>query len=1065
VTLSDLSIKRPVFAWMLMAGLILFGAISLGRLGISYMPDIDFPTLNISVTWEGSAPEILEAELVDQFEQRVIATEGLVEIRSSVRQGTANITLDFEINRDIDAAVQEVQTALSQVRLPLGVDPPTIRKQNPEEDPVMWLGVSGSREFRALAEFVDLYLKDQFQTIPGVGEVMINGFSDRNLRIWIRNDDLKKYELSVLDVVNAVTREHSEIAGGYIENQEKEINVRSMGEGITADEVANILITQRGGQPIYDTTIRLRDVARVEDGLNDIRRIFRIDGKNAVGLGIKKQRGSNEVAVAEAVRQKVEEVKKTLPPDVNLRINVDFTRFVEQSVYYTKKELLLASLITAVICFLFLGTWTSSLNVLLSIPTSIVGTFTVIYFMGFTLNLFTMLALTLVIGIVVDDAIMVLENIVRHFHMGKNKVKAARDGAREITFAAVAASVAVMAIFLPVAFMQGIIGKFFFQFGVTITAAVALSLVEAITLTPMRCSQFMAEASRNSVRPQRGSLRVWAAYVFARVEQVVGETADRWFGRLAAHYQRALHTALDHRWTVLLVSAVLFGLSVGVVFLLRREFVPTQDQNFFRISLINPVGSSLAYTERQCIEIENYIKSRSDVDRFLMSIGGLNGQSNTAFIPVVLKEKHEREKTQSEIVEEFRKDLSQIVKGARLQISDLSSRGLTSRRSLPVEFNIRGVDYAQLKTAAEKIMKRMEESGLMRDVDTNYREGMPELRIHPNREEAAKRGVSMEDLGTTINAAIGGVRRGKFTNDARRYDVRMRLESQERLQPEDANKLQIRTSYGELIPLTDIVKLEVVPTVQEIGRINRQRAITISANLAPNVSQSAAIAMAEKISREALPEGYTFNLEGGSQTYMESIYSLWGVLLLGIVVAYMVLASQFNSFLHPVTVLLALPFSVTGAFLALWLTGQSVNLFSMIGLILLFGIVKKNSILLVEFTNHLRQHDRLEPRAALEKACPIRLRPILMTSLATMGAAVPTALSTAAGSEARVPMAMTIIGGVLVSTFFTLFVVPCFYSLMSRFERITVEELEIEEEFRSSPETAAVNGRPSPGRD
>ena len=1033
MTLSDLSIKRPVMAWMLMFGLIVFGAVSLGRLGVSYMPDIDFPQLDIGVTWEGAAPEIMEAELVDQIEQRVIAVEGLTNLRSSIRQGQANITMEFDIDRDIDAAVQEVQTAISQVRLPLNVDPPTIRKQNPEDDPIMWIGISSTRSFRDVIEYVDLYLADQFETLDGVGEVQRGGFTERNLRVNVNNDSLKKASLSILDVVRAVEREHSEVAAGIIENDKNEINLRTMGEGLTAEQVGNILITQRGGQPIYDTNIRLKDVASVEDSLADVRRILLIDGKKAVGLGIKKQRGSNEVQVANNVIAKVAELQKTLPDDIKIRVNVDFTRFVVQSIYYTQKELLIACILTAIICFLFLGTWSSSVNVLLSIPTSIVGTFMVIYFMGFTLNLFTMLALTLVIGIVVDDAIMVMENIVRHFQMGKNKVKAAREGAREITFAAIAASVAVMAIFLPVVFMDGIIGKFFFQFGVTITAAVALSLLEALTLTPMRCSQLMAREKDN--------------FVTRKANTTLG-----WLTRI---YQKTLHVCLNHRWKVVVSSIMLFALSMGSIFFLRQEFVPQQDQSFFRVGIQTPVGSSLEYTFKKCLEIEKYLNSRKDVTRYLISVGGFGGQSNTAFIPVVLIPKDERDKTQGQIMQEFRKDLNMIPDVRITQLTDLSTRGLVARnQSPPVEFNIRGNDYKELKKASDAITAAMEATGIMLDVDTNYREGQPELRIVPDRDAAALRGVSMDDLGLTVNSAMGGIRQGKFTNNSRRYDVRIRLLPEERLIPEDINKLQIRTSYGELIPLTDVVKLDMVKTVQSIARVDRQRAITIKANLTPGVSQSTAIAEAERISKELLPEGYTFNLEGTSQTFKESFRSLWFVFIIGLIAAYMVLASQFNSFIHPVTVLLALPFSVTGAFLILLIFNQSINLFSMIGLILLAGIVKKNSILLVEFTNKVRETENVGVRSALEKACPIRLRPILMTSMATIGAAIPTALSTAPGSEARVPMALVIIGGVAVSTFFTLFVVPCAYSLFSRFERHRNTK-EIDEEFSGKNEDPA----------
>jgi HAE1 family hydrophobic/amphiphilic exporter-1 len=1012
MTLAEISIRRPVFAWMLMFGLIVFGAISLGRLGVSYMPDIDFPVIDISVEWEGAAPELIEAEIVDEIEQEIISVEGIKEIRSTVRQGTANITVEFEIHRNIDAALQEIQAGVAQVDLPLGVEPPIVKKSNPEEEPIMWLGINSTRPYRDLVEYVDLYIKDSFQIIPGVGEVILGGFSPRNLRIWIDNDKLKEHELTMIDLIRAVQSQHAELPGGYMENDQREWNVRTMGEGLTAADVANILITRRGGQPIYDTSIRIRDVAAVEDGTDDVRRMFRIEGRQAISLGIKKQRGTNEVEVASAVRKKVESLAKTLPPDIGIRVNVDFSRFTEQAVYFTQKELITAALVTGLVCLLFLGSWSAAFNVLLSIPTSIMGTLIVLYFFGFTLNLFTLLALALVIGIVVDDAIMVLENIVRHFHAGKGRTRASEEGAREITFAAMAATVAIIAIFLPVAFMSGIIGKFFFQFGVTISAAVSLSLLEAITLTPMRCSQLM-----------RRSEPGWYA-----------RGLDAAMRGMSAFYGAFLRGTLRWRWIVLLGSFAIFLASLSLLKSLRQEFVPPQDQNFFRLAVETPVGSSLEFTRGKVIEVEDYIHSRSDVARHLVSIGGLDGRSNTAFVPVVLVDKDKRGKSQAQIMNEFRRDLAHI-KDVRITMSDLSTRGLSPRRSVGVEFNLRGSDYAKLDQSAQSIVDRLQQTGLFVDLDTNYRKGMPELQVIPDREEAAKRGVAVDDIGETVRCAIGGVRAGKFTSDGRRYDVRLRLKPLERLEPEALAKLEIRNDYGEVVPLNSVVDWEIVPKVQTISRVDRQRAISITGNVATGKSQAEAIAAAEQAAKEILPEGYSLHLEGGSQTFKESFDSLWFTLLLGVIIAYMVLAAQFNSFIHPFTVLLALPFSLTGALATLGWFDESLNLFSMIGVILLMGIAKKNSILLVEFTNQVRERSHATVEEALARACPIRLRPILMTSFATAGAAIPLALTTAPGSEARVPMALAILGGVAVSTLFTLFVIPCAYQIFSLFER------------------------------
>lgn len=1014
-TLSDISIRRPVFAWMLMIALIVFGAISFFRLGVSQMPDVDFPVLNVSVSWEGAAPEIMETELADKFEAAVISVQGLREISSNIKQGSVNITLEFDLDRDIDAALQEVQANISKIRLPKDVEPPTITKSNPDDQPIMWIGISSTQKsLREIINFVDLSLKDQFQIVPGVGEIILSGFSERNLRVWVDNNKLVPLELTILDIQRALEAGHIEAAAGRIENSKQELNLRMMGEGYSPPEVGEILITERGGRPIFGATIRIKDVATVEDGLADIRRVSRVNGVPGVGLGIKKQRGANAVDVGKRVTSKMEELRPTLPKDVAMGINFDSTRFIKESIEETEFTLLLSAIATAIVCWLFLGSWVSTFNILLSIPTSIVGSFTVIYFFGFTLNFFTILGLALAIGIVVDDAIMVLENIYRHRDMGKSTLAAARDGAREITFAAVAASVAVMAIFLPVAFMKGIIGKFFFQFGVTITTAVALSLLEAITLTPMRCSQFM-ESSHSS-----------SAFV---------KMLNDIFQRLANLYRKVLEICLRWRWTVIILSTAVFIWSLSLMGGLRKEFIPSQDQSMFLMRVQTPLGSSLEYTSTVLKSAEEYIKSRPEVIRYFGAVGGFGGgEVNTGMIFVTLVPRAERSLPQSKIMEEFRAEL-QKVKDLKVFVQDLSMRGFTAQRGFPIEFNIRGQDWGTLHEKSDEFVKALAETKLVTDLDTDYRLGMPEVRVWPLREKAAEHGVDIDALLNTISTAIGGSRLGKYTSDGRRYDMRISLADDQRVSSENILNLRIRNNHGELIELRNLVKIETIPTLQTITRRNRQRSISVFANIAPGASQAEILKNIEVIGKKILPPGYKVYLGGSAQTFSESFQSLNFVLILGVVIAYMILASQFNSFIHPITVLLALPFSITGAILALAISDQSINLYSMIGVILLMGIVKKNSILLIEFANQLRFEHGLDLKEAILKAGTTRLRPILMTSIACIAAAIPPALALGPGAESRVPMSVAILGGVLISTFFTLLVVPCAYSLFSRLER------------------------------
>ena len=1023
MTLSDISIKNPVFAWMLMIGLIFFGWLSFMGLGVGEMPDVDFPVVSVSLTWEGAAPEVMESDVIDVVEDAVMGIQGIREVSSTTRQGTADVTIEFELERDIDVALQEVQSKVSQAqrRLPEDMDPPVVAKVNPTDSPIIWLGLSSTnRSARDLMGYVQDTLKDRFQTISGVGDITLGGYVERNLRVWISYEKLNEYQLAVKDVIDAIENNHAEIPAGRIEAPEKEMNVRAMGEAASVEEFGNILVSKRGGAPVYKP-IYLKDVATIEDGLADVRRLSRVLGKTAVGIGIRKQRGSNAVAVAHAVKDRLKEVQKELPAGMDLGVNFDSTRFAEDAIKELIFTLILSALLTSLVCWVFLGSWSSTINVLLAIPTSILGTFLFFRFANFTLNTFTVLGLSLAIGVVVDDAIMVLENIVRYHEKGLGRMEAAQTGARQITFAAIAATAALIAIFLPVAFMKGVIGKFFFQFGVTISAAVSLSLLEALTLTPMRASQFLTVGERTTR---------------------FGRAVDHGFERLSVSYRKLLGEALKRRWTVVITAILIFVLSLGLFKLLRKEFVPAQDQSMFLCRIQTPVGSSLSFTNEHFKKAEEFVMGRPELNRYYAAIGGFGGgEVNTGMLFVTLKPKNQRppdpEKkhplSQQELIAVFRKELNQIP-DTKAFIQDLSTRGFTAQRGFPVEFTVRGRDWDKLVGYSNAIKDKMKESGLMADVDTDYQEGVTEVRVIPNRTKAQQHGVDMKAIGDTVNAQIGGTRVGKYTRGGRRYDVRVRLEEKERAAPEDIQNLTVWNNRGEMVKLADVVDIRQQPSLLSITRRGRERAIGIFANVTPGKSQSDALEAVNKIAKEVLPEGYRVVFSGSAKVFKESFGSLGFAFWIGVIVAYMILASQFNSYVHPISVLLALPFSISGALIALFLSKQSLNIYSLIGFILLAGIVKKNSILLVDFTDHLRREGKGVHEALLE-ACPIRLRPILMTSISTVAAVVPPALAIGPGAETRVPMAMAVIGGVIFSTVLTLFVVPCAYSLFTKLEK------------------------------
>lgn len=1007
MNITEVCVRRPVLAWMIMLATIVFGLVAAQRIGVSQMPDIDFPTISVSVTREGAAPEVMESDVVEVLEDALAQVEGVTAITSTSRLGTANLTVDLDLSRDVDVAMQDVQTKVAQAqrRLPSDLDPPEVSKTNPEDRPIMWVALSGPFPRQVLADYARYRLRDTLQTVPGVGEVMMGGYLERSVRIWLDAVRLEERGLAVQDVLTALRTEHVELPAGRIETADREIDVRVLGEALSLDQMRDLVIKK-----IDNTPIRLRDVALIEDGFEDLRRLARVGAQSAQGLGIKKQRGANTVAVATGVREKLSEVKKGLPEGMRADVMFDGSQFVEQSVADIEHELFFAVLLTALVCWMFLGSFSSTLNVVLAIPMSLLGTLAVTYFMGFTLNTFTLLAMALAVGIVVDDAIMVLENIFRHHELGKSPVQAALDGTNEIKFAALSATLAVCAIFVPVIFMEGIVGRFFYQFGITLSLAVLFSYVEAITLAPARCAQLLGKGRARRSR--------------------VGQVVDAGFDRLRRVYARLLGWGLKRPATVLALALVVLGGSAVALRNIPSEFVPSQDQSRIMVRMQTAVGSSIEEADHVMQQAEAIINSSPEVNRAFFIVGGFGGSGiNTGMSFVTLVDPSQRDSTQNQFSNALRGKLNAIP-GLRAFVQDLSQTGFTARRGFPVEFSVRGSSWPALVEAADIAQRELEQGGDVTDVDTDFQLGQPELRVEPDRDRAADLGVSAEDVATAVNAMVGGMRVGKFKTGGRRIDVRVRLLASQRERPESLAQLKVRTASGALVPLSSLVTLEERPAAQSISRLDRERAISVFGNVSPESSQDRALAAVEALASK-MPDGVRMVLGGASVAFRESMQSLIFALILGIVVAYMVLAAQFNSFLHPVTVLTVLPLSIAGAVFALLAMGKTINIFSMIGILLLIGIAKKNSIILVDYANRKRE-EGLDAREAMRQAAPIRLRPILMTSIATLMAALPAALGLGKGSETRVPMAIAVIGGLVVSTLLSLLVVPAFYVVVDR---------------------------------
>jgi hydrophobe/amphiphile efflux-1 (HAE1) family protein len=1021
--LSELSIRRPVFAWMLMAFFILFGTLSFFKTGVGLLPDVDSAVISISFSLTGAAPSVMESQIVDPVEDALMQIEGVKTVTSNSKQSSASISVEFEVNKNIDVAIMEVQSKIASIikNLPSNMDPPVIKKTNPEDQPIMWIVLSskGKSTSLELMDYGKNELFDHFANIPGVADIILGGYIDHQLRIYPSIQKMNLYELTMADIIKSIQAEHREMPAGIIADEKKNIPIRLMGEAKSVADFENLPISIRGGKANF-RPVTLKSVAKVEDSLADVRRLSRYNGKTAIGLGILKQHGSNSVQISKDIREKLSVVKKLLPADYNLDVRVDSTKNISDSVHEMLFTLLLSAILTSIVCFLFLGSLSSTFNVLLAIPTSIIGAVIGIYFFGFTLNTFTILGLSLAIGIVVDDAIMMLENIMRYVEMGYSKVKASLLGAEEITFAAVAATIAVVAIFLPVIFMKGLIGRFFFQFGVTVTIAVLLSLLEAVTITPMRTSEFISAPKDNSLN----------------------RFLDKVFLKLMDSYRSLLKLALKFRYFTIITAILLFIASIFLIKKIPSEMVPAQDQSQFLLRLKAPVGASLELTNQKFLEAESSLSKIPEISGYYASIGGFGGdQINEGVIMVSLVEKSDRKKSQKIIMDELRDFFKGKIKGLQVIVQDLSLRGFSSSRGFPVEFNITGPNWDELLNYSDKFIEELNQSGLIIEANSDIRKGMKEIHLYPNREKAALHGVSIKSLSDIINAMIGGVTLGattKYPKDGHRYDINVRLLSSERSTPEDLSKIKVRNNRGELVSIKDLVDIKEENTLQNISRRDRQRSIGVYANLVKGHSQQEGIKYVIKRAETFFPKGIKVIPSGGAQSFKESFDSLFFALFLGIIVSYMVLSSQFNSFIHPISILMALPFSITGAILGLLAFNQSLNIFSFIGIILLMGIAKKNSILLVEFTNHHRQNrpnDLNSIHDAIIEACPVRLRPILMTSLATIAGAIPGALALGPGAETRIPMSISIIWGVVISTGFTLIVVPCFYSVLSVLEK------------------------------
>ena len=1018
--ISDTSIKKPVFATMVILALVVLGLVSYPRIGVDLFPKIDFPIVSITTRLTGASPEIMDMDVTDKLEEAINTINGVKTITSNSYEGVSSIIVEFVLEKDIDLAVQDIREQVSAIKykLPTDINDPIIKKVDPDANPVLWINVTGNRSIRELSTYVDEILKDKLQRIEGVGALSLGGLQKRQVRIWLDSNKMNAYQVSASDVAGALGRENMELPGGRIEGDTKEYSVKVKGTLRHVSDFNDLIVAYYQNAPV-----RIRDIGRAEDGAEDRRTIARFNGIPSVGIGIQKQSGTNTVEVIDRVKKNIEAINKDLPPGLALNIAFDQSTYIRQSINEVQKHLILGSILAVIAVFVFLRNIRTTLISALALPVSLISTFALIRAFGFTFNNMTMLGLTLSVGILIDDAIIVIENIYRHIEEGMAPKEAASFATSEIGLAVMATTLAIIVIFLPVAFMKGIIGRFFMQFALVVVFSVAVSLFVSLTLTPMLSSIFLKPKN------ERGG----PAFLRA-----VGDIFERGYKKVESAYRPVLKFSIDHRGIAIISAIILFALSLFITRFIGKEFVPQEDQSQFVIRMEAPIDYSIGKADELFTQVDKLVRKMPEVKTtfYVQGMGqGGAGQINKAVIFARLVPKVERKRSQMEIMKDLRQEMKGFA-GLKGTAEDVSFLG-GGIRNVPIQYVISGGDLATLKKTTKQVVADLSKVPGVVDVDSSVEAGKPELSIYIDRDKAADLGVSVSSIAEVINLLISGdVDITKYKDDerGRRYDVRMRLYPGDRKSPQDLNNIYIRAKDGKLVELSSVASISQGGGPSSIMRVDRQRSMMIFANLEQGKPLADAIKDLNAISARVLQPGMTGQYKGMADTMGESFRFLMFALALGIILAYMVLAAQFESFLHPVTVLLSLPLSFIGAFGALLLFGQTISIMSLIGLILLMGLVKKNAILLIDYTNTLRERG-MTRREAILTAGPVRLRPILMTTFAMVCGMLPVALGVGEGSESRSPMGVAVIGGLLTSLFLTLAVVPATYDLFDEWKQ------------------------------
>ena len=996
-----MSIRRPVLASMMSAALILFGAIGYTRLAVREFPDTDAPFVSVTTVLRGANPRVIESAVTDILEEELATIQGLRTLTSASAEQVSTITLEFTLERGLEAAAQDVRDKVARVRgrLPQEVEEPVVVKQDADAQPFFWLALSGANyDLLQLSDIADRQVKTRLQSLPGVGRAQIFGERRYSMRIWLSTSKLSARGLTVQDIESAIRTRNVEIPAGRIESERREFTVRALGELKTPEEFGNLTVANSGGH-----LIKLRDLARVELGPEDERSTLRYRGTSAVALGVVRQSKSNLIAVSDAIRGALPEIQASLPPGVDIDVAFDSGVFVRRSIQEAKQTLVIAAILVVIIIFVSLRNLRATIIPGLAIPTSIVAAFGAMYFLGFSINNLTLLSLILAIGIVVDDAIIVMENAYRHQEeLGEDPETAALNGTREIAFAVIATTVALVAVFSPLAFLRGTTGRLFNEFGISMAAAVVISSFVALTLTAMLSAKIL--------RVPKSHGRLYNAL-------------EKGFLKLVGAYGRALGMAMRHRWYVIGGAVVTVLFAVVIFNNLKREFVPSEDRGWFFTVTVAPEGSSLAYTDGYQRRVEEITASVPEVAAYF-SVVGFGGRVSGGILFTLLVDWSERDRSVQDVISEIRPKLFAIP-GVFAFANNPPAFGFSS----PVQFVVRHPDFDQLVASMGPFTQRARQINGLINVDTDLRVNKPELTVSFDRDRAEDLGVPISEISSALQTMLGGRRVSTFTRANKLYDVMVQLEPEERATPSDIAAIYLRGRDGALVKLDAVASISEGVGPRQLNHFNRVRSFTLTANMAPDFTLGQAIDSLKVAAAEILPPGSSVALAGESRELEESGTALYYAFILSLVVVFMVLAAQFESLIHPFTVLLSVPLAVTGALATLLIAGSTLNLYSQIGMILLVGLVTKNSILLVEYANQLKAKG-MEAYQAMMESARIRFRPILMTSFATIMATTPIALGLGAGSASRRPLGYAIVGGLIFSTVLTLFLVPVVYVLL-----------------------------------